>query len=227
MSPRRRRGTGDGGESLEGRSAVERLGELVATTTDHARLVRGIELADDGHVHELDIVPGRATASVTGSRREPYRTTLRLTSSGLPSAPSHLRFDCSCPDWGNPCKHGVALALALGEELDDDPSLASRFWGSPALRAVAQPSPRLRRVVATSELPDQSSRPAWAEGLPKPVAATTLDAWLGIPARVRAAGPSLHPPNPATLLELGPLHLGPGVDLAPALRSLLAHLADG
>ena len=49
MSPRRRRGSDAGGQGFEGRSAVERLGELVASTTDHARLVRGIELADDGH----------------------------------------------------------------------------------------------------------------------------------------------------------------------------------
>jgi hypothetical protein len=211
-------------------SAVELLGELVATTTDHARLVRGIELADDGHVHDLDVVPGRATATVTGSRRDPYRTTLRISVAGPPRSPSHLRFECTCPDWGNPCKHGVALALALGEELDDDPGLATRFWGAgPALSGARDGAPaRVERPsVPPAGLPGAAERPAWAEGLAIPVAPTSVDAFFGIPARVRAAGPPLVPRNPAELLELGPLPLAAGVDLAPALRSLLAHLADG
>ena len=170
--------------------------------------------------------PGASTAYVTGSRREPYRTTLRLTGGGPPTSASQLRFDCTCPDWGNPCKHGVALALALGEELDEDPGLATRFWGTAGSGAEHRAPVRARSVAPAVSLPDAASKPAWAEGLPAPQPATSLDTWFGIPARVPAAGPALQPPNPAVLLELGPLALGPGADLAPALRSLLAHLAD-
>jgi hypothetical protein len=228
---RRRRSGGPGAGLDDRRTAVERLGELVATTTDHARLVRGIELADDGRVHDLDVVPGRVSAIVSGSRRDPYRVTVRLTVAVPPRSPSHLRYDCTCPDWGNPCKHGVAVVLALGEELDADPSLARRFWGAgpDVSGSPATPATRpARPLVPPAGLPDPADRPDWAEPLPRPLPPTTVDAFFGIPARVRAAGPSLSPPNPAALLELGPLPVaGSAVDLAPALRSLLAHLADG
>lgn len=34
-----------------------------------------------------------------------------------------LTFRCSCPDWGDPCKHVAAVHLLVTEQLDEDPTL--------------------------------------------------------------------------------------------------------
>lgn len=39
----------------------------------------------------------------------------------LPSGPSDLQFDCTCPDIGWPCKHAAALAYLTAERIDEDP----------------------------------------------------------------------------------------------------------
>jgi len=39
----------------------------------------------------------------------------------LPESTADVDFDCSCLDWGWPCKHAAALVYLLAERLDDDP----------------------------------------------------------------------------------------------------------
>lgn len=39
----------------------------------------------------------------------------------LPSGPSALHFDCTCPDDGWPCKHAAAVAYLTTERIDEDP----------------------------------------------------------------------------------------------------------
>lgn len=41
----------------------------------------------------------------------------------FPATRSELKTDCSCPDWGDPCKHVAATHYVLGEALDRDPFL--------------------------------------------------------------------------------------------------------
>jgi uncharacterized Zn finger protein len=43
---------------------------------------------------------------------------------GLPLFPAtgkDMSMDCSCPDWGVPCKHVAAVCYLLAESFDDDP----------------------------------------------------------------------------------------------------------
>jgi uncharacterized Zn finger protein len=40
-----------------------------------------------------------------------------------------LRASCSCPDWGNPCKHVAAVLYVFADQLDTDPWLALAFRG--------------------------------------------------------------------------------------------------
>jgi uncharacterized Zn finger protein len=47
----------------------------------------------------------------------------------LPTTPRELVNDCSCPDWGDPCKHGAAVYYLLAEAFDDDPFLILRWRG--------------------------------------------------------------------------------------------------
>lgn len=47
----------------------------------------------------------------------------------LPSHHSHLKTDCTCPDWSNPCKHVASVLYLLGEEFDRDPFLLFKMRG--------------------------------------------------------------------------------------------------
>jgi hypothetical protein len=211
--------------------ATELLGSLLAESTDHGRLVRGKELFDVGRVVGLDIRLGEASASLIGSRLAPYDVSLRVPVDGRPTRASQLHFSCTCPDWGDPCKHGVALALALGDELDHDPALAERLWGSDDRpRWPAQPEPLTAPAPAARPLP--VDRPTWAEDLHDRRPAASVDEWLGLtpplrPAPGRDASRRPAPPDPLTpVLSLGPLLAGDGWDLAPAIELLLLGLVD-
>jgi len=113
---------------------------------------------------------GKVTASVTGSRSEPYAITIELKQlddsawsaaiagmaskaqfaaellggqmpqqidevflaasvSLFPRVRSDLKTSCSCPDWGDPCKHVAATHYVLGEALDRDPFLLFELRG--------------------------------------------------------------------------------------------------
>lgn len=47
----------------------------------------------------------------------------------FPKQRSDLRTSCSCPDWGDPCKHVAATHYVLGEALDRDPFLLFELRG--------------------------------------------------------------------------------------------------
>lgn len=60
----------------------------------------------------------------------------------FPKQPADLKTSCSCPDWGDPCKHVADTHYVLGEALDRDPFLLFELRGRTkdqvldALRAV-------------------------------------------------------------------------------------------
>ena len=47
----------------------------------------------------------------------------------FPAARAELVTRCSCPDWGDPCKHVAATHFVLGEALDHDPFLLFELRG--------------------------------------------------------------------------------------------------
>ncbi len=47
----------------------------------------------------------------------------------FPTRGDDLVTDCSCPDWGNPCKHVAAVHYVLGDAFDRDPFLLFRLRG--------------------------------------------------------------------------------------------------
>jgi uncharacterized Zn finger protein len=135
-----------------------------------ARLARGRTYARAGRVHDLEIKAGQVTASVTGSRPEPYAVRIAIAElSGaawkraiaamadkaafsaallagempkdieeafrgagarlFPVEHRDLATNCSCPDWGDPCKHVAAVHYVLGEAFDRDPFLLFELRG--------------------------------------------------------------------------------------------------
>jgi uncharacterized Zn finger protein len=47
----------------------------------------------------------------------------------FPRNPRDIDFVCSCPDWGDPCKHAAAVYYLLAEQLDDDPFILFHIRG--------------------------------------------------------------------------------------------------
>ena len=68
-------------------------------------------------------------------------------SSLFPAERSDLRTSCSCPDWGDPCKHVAATHYVLGEALDRDPFLLFELRG----KAKPEVLTALRTARGTTE----------------------------------------------------------------------------
>ncbi|MGI9622070.1 MAG: SWIM zinc finger family protein [Acidimicrobiales bacterium] len=130
---------------------AQALAELAAVMAEGARLSRGRQYVRKNNVSGLDVEAGTVNASVSGSREDPYEVTVacRLANenereasrsdvgAAVPGA-LDVAFDCQCPDWGDPCKHGVAVLLAFAAEVDDDPSMLLLWRG---ITDVTPPAP--------------------------------------------------------------------------------------
>ena len=69
-----------------------------------------------------------------------------LGASLFPRERAELETDCSCPDWGDPCKHVAATHYVLGEALDRDPFLLFELRGRTKEEVLAA----LRRARAAT-----------------------------------------------------------------------------
>ena len=186
------------GTTWWGKRWIEALEQVLRG--DRGRLARGKTYARAGRTHDLSVNNGKVSASVTGSRSEPYRITIELKQlddeawsaaiagmaakaqfaaellsgqmpqeidevfvaasvSLFPRVRSDLRTSCSCPDWGDPCKHVAATHYVLGEALDRDPFLLFELRG----RSKAEVLAALR-----------AARAGQAEDEPQPTAATEV-----------------------------------------------------
>jgi hypothetical protein len=216
--------------------ATDRLGRLLAEGSDHARLVRGTELADLDRVHDIDLRPGRVTATVIGTRGDGYEVLVRVDpDAGPPDDPEDIRTSCTCPDWAEPCKHAIAVLLTVAERLDVEPELAEVLWGrgrGPQPRPVppppvrGRPTPPARPAAPATAWPPPTQPPSWAEGIEPPARPRTAEALFGTarvgraPRLPGAPGTGGRAAAPATGPGAGP-GAGPVVDAAPDPAAVL------
>jgi uncharacterized Zn finger protein len=77
----------------------------------------------------------------------------------FPRQRTDLKTSCTCPDWGDPCKHVAATHYVLGEALDRDPFLLFELRGKTKAQVLAA----LRAARgATSEAPAKKGSKAKA-----------------------------------------------------------------
>lgn len=72
----------------------------------------------------IPALAGQATftaALLTGQLPQDIDDTLQELGVSLFPASRQLKTECSCPDWGNPCKHAAAVCFLLAEQFDSDP----------------------------------------------------------------------------------------------------------
>ncbi|MGC4070154.1 MAG: SWIM zinc finger family protein [Polyangiaceae bacterium] len=110
----------------------------------------------------------------------------RATGTSLfPVRRADLKTSCSCPDWGDPCKHVAAAHYVLGEALNRDPFLLFELRGKTkasvlealrAARSLAEPvaataAPEI--ALATAALPKAATSKAALPKAALPKAATS------------------------------------------------------
>ncbi|GAA5022032.1 SWIM zinc finger family protein [Actinopolymorpha pittospori] len=135
---------------------------------------------------------GRVAALLDGELPPEVVSDVAAAGLELLPGPGEIRPACSCPDWGEPCKHAAAVCYLVADLLDADPFTALRLRGRS--RTDVLEALRARR---TTSAPDESG-----SALPAtpPDAATVL-------ARLAYAEPPLPRPDPP-VPPLPPSHPG-------------------
>jgi hypothetical protein len=114
------------------RSALGRsIADLAIELGDPGRMMRARKLHRAGHVGEIVVESLRLNAPVFGSDNDVYETSVMSDGSGSLAGPTpefgRMRSECTCPDWGDACKHALALLLTFAEEVEDQPHLVEVF----------------------------------------------------------------------------------------------------
>lgn len=113
----------------------------------------------------------------------------------FPRSLKDVAFECSCPDWGDPCKHAAALYYLIAEQLDADPFILLHLRGRAREQILADL--RSRRSATVSDVDDPVATPQ------VPSLATDLDSfWTGSDARLIRAVPE-QPVEPPLLRQFG------------------------
>ncbi|MCX4784794.1 MULTISPECIES: SWIM zinc finger family protein [unclassified Streptomyces] len=135
---------------------------------------------------------------------------------GVPLLPQPTELDpeCSCPDWGYPCKHAAALCYAIAATIDADPFAVFALRGRGREEVLGQL--RARRTASQA-----TSTPSAPAGLP---AAGAYAAWA---ARAEHTPPLPELPEPAPHTAALPAAPPPGTGLSSAdLERLMADTAS-
>jgi hypothetical protein len=168
-----------------GRLAASLLSVTVAGLADPQRFRRGKAYLADHAVTRLKLSEGVLLATVVGGRPEPYHVTITVETVTRPNdlgqvpERSHvarliprgeeLLCSCSCPDWDDPCKHGVAALLALAGELGSRPELLVAWRcgdvdAMPRTRVGSRArTDRHLRLVPPAPAPSPFDTPEWHE----------------------------------------------------------------
>lgn len=128
----------------------------------------------------------------------------------LPQRKSDFHIKCSCPDWGDPCKHGAGVCYRLANILDDDPLLLFELRGldTTTLHQELSRSP-LGEVLSQSITEDEAT-PGSVDSyyirptpMSLPATQTALQFWNGqdrLPEEVEPVTPAV---VPAILVKKG------------------------
>lgn len=177
----------------------------IAARAEPARYRRGKEYVREHAVVSVEVRALELHGAVQGSRAAAYRVVIGVppltgpagSVPALVPVATGLRFSCTCPDWDEPCKHAVAVALAFAEQLRLQPGALAQLRAGDAVapRAVRDDRRHLDLV-----------RPSPAEPEPSPWTAEVA-AFLQSPAPLPAVPVEVPAP-----VRVGHVHVG-GVDL--------------
>lgn len=125
-----------------------------------------------------------------------------------------ITFECSCPDWSDPCKHAAALYYLLAEEIDRDPFVLFHLRGATREQVLAALRRRRGSVRAEIESGDVTEAKHVA-----PLDADLDAFWTGQAVSIPLPE---HPPQPVMLARLGP----PPSGIEESLRRVYQRTAE-
>jgi uncharacterized Zn finger protein len=133
--------------------------------------IRLAQLSDEIWLRAIERMGGEAqfAAELLGGQM-PARIDevfVALGASLFPQSRADLETSCSCPDWGDPCKHVAATHYLLGEAFDADPFLLFELRGR-ARSSVLAGLRQARGVAAAPEGVPTSGPDAASEALAIP-----------------------------------------------------------
>jgi len=150
------------------------------------------QLSDSDWDRFLDEVAARAGYLAALLDREMPRDLVAAAEDvGVPLLPTvgDLEPDCTCPDWGYPCKHAAALAYQVAWLLDEDPFLLLLLRGRGEAKLMEELRHRDTPAVETSSVATTAGTPATeayatapAPLPPPPPPVSTPPALLSVPA---------------------------------------------
>ncbi|MEV4575707.1 SWIM zinc finger family protein [Nonomuraea jabiensis] len=172
--------------------------------SEYDTVVRVEQLTDSAWERFLDQVAAKSGhIAALLDRDMPHDLVEAAEDAAVPLLPAvgDLEPECSCPDWGHPCKHAAALCYQVSWLLDADPFvlLLMRGRGEQELLEALQGRQAPKRPAAAAGVPAVEALAAGVPALPEPP-----------PVEVAFAPPVLDP--------------APGVDVA-ALGVLIASAA--
>jgi len=128
----------------------------------------------------------------------------------LPSNAKDLKAKCSCPDWGDSCKHIAGLYYFLAGKIDQDPFVLFELRGLPktALLAQLRQTPlgaALADALSETEAAPEIAASYFSRPQPQPLPQdVSADAFWRAPKRLPEAAPAAAPPAvPALLVKKG------------------------
>jgi uncharacterized Zn finger protein len=120
----------------------------------------------------------------------------RIDLSLFPRNLSDIQFDCSCPDYGDPCKHAAAVYYLLGEQIDADPFVLFHLRGQTREQVLG--TLRALRGVGASQAEPESAM----ESEIKAEALELENFWTGQVETVIQRTPTI-PKQPPLIRQLG------------------------
>lgn len=128
----------------------------------------------------------------------------------LPGNAKDIKATCSCPDWGDACKHIAGLYYFVAAKIDQDPFLLFELRGLPRVELLAG----LRKTPLGSILADALTAPeapldvatsyfSRPQPTPLPANLTAEDFWRGAKRLPDDIAPATPPAVPALLIKKG------------------------
>lgn len=104
----------------------------------------------------------------------------------LPSSKKDFKAECSCPDWGDPCKHIAGVYYKVATELDRDPFLLFELRGLPRQELLKELAKSPLGQALCAELQTETRSPTPVDSyhtrpvlVPATPVATLRDFWHG------------------------------------------------
>lgn len=130
----------------------------------------------------------------------------------FPRSRKDIMFECSCPDWGDPCKHAAAVYYLLAEQLDTDPFILFHLRGRTREQVLATLRSHRSAAATGSEIALQDV----------PALDTLIENfWTGSTVNLIRSAP-IRPDQPPLLRRLGT----PPANLAKELADLYQVVSD-